>query len=45
LGREADGVERVDDFGERLDGEPVKLDGLAVVMSARLRACFLVSWR
>ena len=29
LGREADGVERVDNFRQRLDGEPVELDVLA----------------
>ncbi len=29
LRREADGIERVDDFGERLDGEPMELDVLA----------------
>ena len=29
LGREADGIERVDDFGQRFDGEPVKLNVLA----------------
>ena len=29
LGRKADGIECVDDLGERLDGEPVELDVLA----------------
>ena len=42
LGREADGVERVHDLGERLDGEPVELDVLAdcdVGEIARVFAC------
>ena len=29
FGRKADGVQRIHDFGQRLDGEPVKLDVLA----------------